>query len=60
MKINPFSLYIFLLFFSNTSYAQELEENSSISSSSGVNFLEAFLSASLIVQITFLILIIMS
>ena len=56
-------LYIFLpILFSWPLLAEQLTEeaSSTIKSSSGVNFLEAVLSASLIVQITFLILIVMS
>ncbi|MCZ0931921.1 MAG: protein TolQ [Oligoflexia bacterium] len=49
-------LYAFPLFFSWTALAEQLAEQPP----SGVNFLEAVLSASLIVQITFLILIVMS
>ena len=59
--INPIAfLYVFFsLFLSETALAEELQ-TTSVQTPSGVNFLDAVLEASLIVQITFLILIIMS
>ena len=58
------SFICFLMFFTNLSVPAEssdlIEESSNLTSSSGVNFLSAVLSASPIVQITFLILVVMS
>ena len=59
LNSTSFLYTFFSLFFSRTALAEELQANST-QASSDVNFLEAVLSASLIVQITFLILIIMS
>ena len=63
IRIKPTNLlHTLLIFFSGAVLAEESQSNtlSTTQPAGGVNFLEAILSASLIVQITFLILIVMS